>query len=176
MSNQTPTSSRFSSIDVTNSARFHDEISFTDLTMDGTSLAITVTEDVVIESTATEAPWGVSLLAVGPVVSTSTGSYNWVLSGVDDTVNVGGSVVLGYSTTTTPVPIVEAVFHAASGTARLGFFDTTAVEQPTTAITPAAAAGTGTGDVVAATTTFGGYTLGEVVAALLALGLLAPAA
>ena len=173
MSNQIPTSARFSSIDVTNSARFQDEITFEELTMDGTGLTITATEDIVIESTATSTPWGVSVLAVGPVVSASTASYNWTLSGVDDVVNVDGSVVLGYSTATTPVAVVESGFYAATGVARLGFFATVPVDQPTDAIASAAPAGTGVGEVIAATTTFGGYTIGQIVTALVDLGLLA---
>jgi hypothetical protein len=58
------------------------------------------------------------------------------------------------------------------GTAALGFFGATPAAQPTTSITGAAFVA-GAGTAVNDASTFDGYTLGEVVAALRALGLLA---
>jgi len=56
---------------------------------------------------------------------------------------------------------------------KIGFWNATPIAQPTTAVAAATVAATGTGDVVAASTTFGGYTIPQVVQALRNAGLLA---
>ena len=56
---------------------------------------------------------------------------------------------------------------------KLGFWNATPIAQPTTAIAAATVAATGTGDVVAASTTFDGYTIPQIVKALRDAGLLA---
>ncbi len=53
-----------------------------------------------------------------------------------------------------------------------GFFGATPVAQPTTAVS-AAAFSAGTSGIADDTATYGGYTMGQVVAALKSLGLLA---
>lgn len=144
MSKQVVTSAKFSSLEVVDSAKFDREIVFEDLDMSGTSLVITASEDLVLSSTGTEAPWGVQVLSVGPI-------------------NLSHSAVGG------PFPVITTAYDEAP---ELGFFGATPVEQPTTAITPALFAANSSG-IADDTATFGGYTIGEVVAALLALGLLA---
>lgn len=140
MSKQVTTSNKFSSLEVVESAKFDNEIVFEDLTMEGTALTITASEDIVISSTGEETPWGVSILAAGPVTSSSTESSNFVLSGFDGgAVQNDGSVVLGHSTATVPVSVVEAAYDATAEESRLGFFGATAVAQAA-AVTPATAA------------------------------------
>jgi len=56
---------------------------------------------------------------------------------------------------------------------KLAFWGATPIVQPTTAVAAATTAATGTGDVVAASTTFDGYTIPQVVKALRNAGLLA---
>jgi hypothetical protein len=56
----------------------------------------------------------------------------------------------------------------------LGLYGVPAVAQPTTGITPVVVAGTGSGTVLT-TTTFGGWTLQAVVAALISEGILSSA-
>jgi hypothetical protein len=56
---------------------------------------------------------------------------------------------------------------------KLGFWNATPIVQPTTAVSAATVAATGTGDVVAASTTFDGYTMPQVVKALRNAGILA---
>ena len=59
-----------------------------------------------------------------------------------------------------------------SATQKLGFWNATPVAQPTTAIGAATVAATGTGNVVAASTTFDGYTIPQIVKALRDAGIL----
>lgn len=56
---------------------------------------------------------------------------------------------------------------------KLGFWNATPIVQPTTAVAAATVAATGVGDVVAASTTFDGYTIPQIVKALRNAGLLA---
>lgn len=173
MSKNVVTSAKFSSIEVVDSAKFDNEIVYDDLVMTGAGLSITCSEDIILSSTGTSAPYGISILSVGPVTSSSTGSYNWNLSGYQDGVaDVDGSVVLGHSTATTPVSIVEAAYDATADESRIGLFGATAVAQPTTGIA-AAAFVANTSGISDDTATFGGYTLGQIVAALQSLGALA---
>lgn len=74
----------------------------------------------------------------------------------------------------------DLAFNATTGskigtatTQKIGFWNATPIVQPTTAVAAATVAATGTGDVVAASTTFDGYTIPQVVKALRNAGLLA---
>jgi hypothetical protein len=58
-------------------------------------------------------------------------------------------------------------------TQKLGFWNATPIAQPTTAVAAATVAATGVGDVVAASTTFDGYTIPQIVKAMRNAGLLA---
>ena len=58
-------------------------------------------------------------------------------------------------------------------TQKIGFWNATPIAQPTTAVAAATVAATGTGDVVAASTTFDGYTIPQIVKAIRNAGLLA---
>ena len=173
MSKQVVTSAKYSAVEVVDSLKADNELVFEDLNMEGTALVMTASEDIVISSTGTASPWGVSILSVGPVTSSSTESTNWVLSGFDDGVTQNdGSVVLGHSTGTTPVAVVEAAYDATADETRLGLFGATPVAQPTTAIA-AAAFNAGTSGIADDTATVGGYTLGQIAQAMLSLGALA---
>lgn len=174
MAKQVVTSAKFVALEVVDSAKFNNEIVFKDLAMDGESLSITTEDDIVISSTGTSAPYGISVLSVGPVTSSSTGSTNWVLSGFRDGVaNVDGSAVLGHSTNTaTPVKIVEAAYNSTADETRVGFYGATPAAQATNAI-GAAAFLANTSGIVDDTATFGGYTMGQVVQALQNMGILA---
>lgn len=73
----------------------------------------------------------------------------------------------------------DLAFNATTGskigtatTQKIGFWNATPIAQPTTAVAAATVAATGTGDVVAASTTFDGYTIPQVVKALRNAGLL----
>lgn len=171
MSKQVVTSSKFAALEVVDSAKFDREIVFDDLAMVGGGLDIIVSEDLVISSTGTQAPFGVSILSVGPVVSSSSGNYNWVLSGFQGDVDVDGSVVLGHNTATTPVAIVEAAYDGVADESRLGLYGATPVARATDAIA-AGAFVSGTSGIVDDTATFGGYTMGQVVQALTNVGIL----
>lgn len=56
---------------------------------------------------------------------------------------------------------------------KIGFWNATPIVQPTTAVSGATVGATGAGDVVAASTTFDGYTIPQIVKALRNAGLLA---
>ena len=56
---------------------------------------------------------------------------------------------------------------------KIGFWNAAPIVQPTTGVAAATVAATGVGDVVAASTTFDGYTIGQIVKALRNAGLLA---
>ena len=174
MSKQVVTSAKYAALEVVDSAKFDNELVFEDLNMEGTALVMTASEDIVISSTGTGAPWGVSILSVGPVTSSSTESTNWVLSGFDDGVTQNdGSVVLGHSTATTPVAVVEAAYDATADETRLGFFGATPVAQPTDAIVdPGDFTANGSG-ITNGTAEYEGYTVGQIVVALQGLGILA---
>ena len=58
-------------------------------------------------------------------------------------------------------------------TQKIGFWNATPIVQPTTAVAAATVAATGVGDVVAASTTFDGYTIPQIVKAMRNAGLLA---
>ncbi len=54
----------------------------------------------------------------------------------------------------------------------VGLYGVTPVARPTTAISGVTVASTGSGDVLAGSTTFGGWTLPKIVAALISQGIL----
>ena len=210
MSKQVVTSAKFASIEVVDSAKFDNEIVFEDLDMAGTALTITASEDIAITSTGEATPWGVSVLAVGPITSTSTGSTNnitgteltitstgtadpWgvnvlalgpitssstestntITSGYFDGVaNVDGSVVLGVNTATVPTAVVEAAFDATAGETRLGFFGATPVVQGLAADLAEPVLGGVGGTALTDTSTYDGFTLGQIVTQLLNLGII----
>lgn len=175
MGKQVLSSSSFASIEVNGSARFGKGISFDDLVMSGASVDIVSSNTVNLSSTS--ATGGVSLTSVGPVVSESSEGSNMVLSGTKDTVtpanDASGSVVLGYKTDAAPTVLVQAAFDSVSGEGRLAFHGTTPVAQQNPASLTPAAFVAGSGAAVLDDSTFGGYTVGEVVSALQTLGLLA---
>jgi hypothetical protein len=80
------------------------------------------------------------------------------------TVSDGGNIVVG---TTTGTKIGTATSQ------KIGFFDATPVVQPTTGVTEAAFVENSGGTAVNVDSTFGGYTLQQVVQALQNLGILA---
>lgn len=173
MSKHVVVSQKFSSLEIVDSAKFDNEIVFSDLSMSGSSLNIVGSEDVTISSTGTSSPWGVNILSVGPVSISSTQSTNWVLAGFDDGVAPkSGTVGLGHSTGGSPIGGLLVEFESVSGEVRLGTFGATPVAQPTTAGASAAFVANTSG-ITNDTATFGGYTIGQVVQALQNLGLLA---
>lgn len=76
------------------------------------------------------------------------------------------------ATTTFSGPVVSTNGFSSPTGALNGFFGATPVAQPTTAVS-AAAFVANTSGISDDTATYGGYTMGQVVAALKALGLLA---
>ena len=174
MSKQVVTSAKFASLEVVDSAKFDNEIVFEDLAMTGTALTITASEDIAITSTGEATPWGVSVLALGPITSSSTESTNTITSGYFDGVtDVDGSVVLGVNTATVPTAVVEASFDATAGETRLGFYAAAPVAQATTALVDPAVFVAATSGITDGTATYGGYTVGQLVLALQNLGLIA---
>ena len=90
-------------------------------------------------------------------------SGNIVVTG-DTTVSDAKNIAVG---TTTGTKIGTATSQ------KLGFWNTIPIAQPTTAVAAATVAATGLGDIVAASTTFDGYTIPQIVKALRNAGLLA---
>lgn len=102
----------------------------------------------------------------GPSAGTNVTLTNaWALS-------LGGSLVIDDAYNIA----VGSTTGAKIGTAtsqKIGFWNATPIAQPTTGVASATVAATGTGDVVAASTTFDGYTVPQIVKALRNAGLLA---
>ena len=123
---------------------------------------------------------GVSGLGTGIATFLATPSSANLISAVTDETGTG-SLVFGTNPTFTGVTIADAnniVLGTTTGTIigtgtsqKLGFWNTTAIAQPTTAITPATLVSQ-TGTVVTSECTFGGYTLQQIAAALQGMGLL----
>lgn len=170
------TSAKYSSLEVVDSAKFDNEIVYEDLALNGTSLTITVSEDITMTSTATSAPWGISELSVGPLTNVSTGTAtvagSITFSAGDNDVNTDGSVVLGHDSGGVIVNNLTAGYDQATDAHTFGVYGATAVVQPTTAIADVAFAANTSG-ITDGTATYGGYTVGQVVNALQTLGLLA---
>lgn len=88
-----------------------------------------------------------------------------------------GNFVLGVNNnigTTSPTAVIEALGTAltiGSSGGSLGFYGTTPIAKPTTAIASATFAGVG-GTSIATNDTFGGYTLAQIAKALINLGIL----
>lgn len=88
-----------------------------------------------------------------------------------------GYFVLGVNNnigTTSPTAVIEALGTAltiGSSGGSLGFYGTTPIAKPTTAIASATFASVG-GSGIATNDTFGGYTIAQVVKALINLGIL----
>jgi hypothetical protein len=98
-------------------------------------------------------------LAVGQTTATERLSVNGNIA-----LSEAGNLVLG---TTTGTKIGTATSQ------KIAFWNATPIVQPTTGVAAATVAATGLGDVVAASTTFDGYTIPQVVKALRNAGLLA---
>ena len=176
MSKHVVGSAKFSSLEVVNDAKFDGDLTFDDLNMSGNSMVINVTEDLVINSTGEASPNGVQVVSVGDVLTMSSAGTNSVLSGTYNGVGDGedGEVILGYmdNDAEAVVPVVHAVYTLGTDASSLGFLGATPVVQVTDAIA-ASAFVANTSGISDDTATFGGYTIGQVVAALQAYGLLA---
>lgn len=173
MSKTSVVSSKFSSLEIVDSAKFDNEIVFEDLVMEGTNLEILCSENITISSAGDTTPdWGVDVLAVGPITVSSAANTTYILGGYTDGVTpVSGSVRIGHSTSTTPATAFQVSWDSGTTSNRIGAFGVTPVIRPTTAAAePAFVVGAGT--AVNITSTFGGYTVGQVVTALQALGFL----
>ena len=116
------------------------------------------------------------------------GATNEIVIGYNAVGNGSNSVTLGHTTVTNTylrgdINLVEGgdvVLGTSTGTQigtsasqKLAFYGDTPDVQPTTAITGATFASVGAGANIKTDDTFGGYTIGQVVAALQRLGLLA---
>ena len=123
---------------------------------------------------------GVSGLGTGIATFLATPSSANLISAVTDETGTG-SLVFGTNPTFAGMTIADAnniVLGTTTGTKigtstseKLGFWNATAIVQPTSAITPATLV-SGTGTVVTSECTFGGYTLQQIAAALENMGLL----
>ena len=104
-------------------------------------------------------------------MATINGSYQKVqnISGELDTLHLSAVQALSGRTVVDPVTGVTA----ANPRGFLGFFGATPIVQPDDTVTAAAFVENAGGTAVNEDSTFGGYTLGQVVAALQDLGLLA---
>lgn len=113
--------------------------------------------------------------SIASVTNTTTGTLLQVLNSSSATL---------FSVADTPaITLIDAMTIAVGtttgtkiGTAtsqKIGFWNATPIVQPTTAVAAATVAATGVGDVVAASTTFDGYTIPQIVKAMRNAGLLA---
>lgn len=124
-------SQKFSSLEIVDSAKFDNEIVFSDLSMSGESLNIVSSKDLSITSTGTSSPWGINILSVGPITSSSTNGKNLILSGFSSSsVKQDGNVSIGHSTEGDPISQIEVVWDSLSEENRIGFFGTAPVKQP----------------------------------------------
>ena len=155
------TSQKFSAIEVVDSLKLSKELVFSELAVDGETLSITASSSI-------------SLTSDGPIVTKTPESPTWILGGFEDGIrSTDGEVLIGHDADGTPIPVVHTSFDSATFEARLGLYGATPVAQATTAIAPVAVAGPGLGAAVLTDSTFGGYTLAQVVAALQASGIIA---
>lgn len=112
---------------------------------------------------------GSLVFQIAPAGSSGTAQNAYVTAftiAATKVITVADTFDLAFSTTT------GSKIGTATGQ-KIGFWNATPIAQPTTAVAGATVAATGTGDVVAASTTFGGYTIPQVVQALRNAGLLA---
>ena len=173
MSKTSVTSQKFSALEVVDSLKLDDELVFSDLAMSGTDLLITASNGLSLSSTGTGVGSGVTITSVSPMTLATPVDQINVLGGFADGVaDTDGSVVLGYDADGTPTAVVEVNYDSATDTTRLALFGATPVVQPTDAIV-APAKVDGAGAAVVEDDTFSGYTIGQVVVALQAVGILA---
>jgi hypothetical protein len=167
------TSARFSALEVVDVARFDNEIVFMDLVMSGTNLSILATELVTIGSTGTTAGNGVIISAAKDisVMVTGAGSAINVAAGDVSTTN-NGLFSIGHLNAGVMVPAFRYSYDGTLQVDKLGLFAATPVAQQTTAVV-AAAFVANTSGISDDTATFGGYSIGKVVAALKLYGILA---
>lgn len=171
MSKTSVTSQKYSAVEVVDSLKLDNELVFTDLVMDGESLAITVSDSLTMSCTGAG---GVTVQSVGPFITMTPANQTWFLAGFADGVaDTDGSVYIGHDADGTPAPAVQTLFDSASSESRLGLFGATPVVQPDNAIAPAVIVTTGVGNSILDTDLINGYTLAQVVAALQATGILA---
>lgn len=167
-------SQKFSSLEIVDSAKFDNEIVYEDLIMSGSSISLICSEDVTISSTGTQSPWGVNILSVGPITSSSTESENLVLSGFNDGVSPSSGVVgLGHSTGTGYSLGFSVEYDSLSNQSKIGAFGVVPVEQPDNTIQAATPFAGNSSGIVDDSATYGGYTVGQLVAAMKSLGFLA---
>ena len=111
---------------------------------------------------------GARNMRVGPVGAASL----YLTAGGVDAVAVASNALTFADAVDMPVGTTTGTKIATATSQKLGFWNTTPIVQPTTAVAAATVAGTGAGYVIAASTTFDGYTMPQVVKALRNAGLL----
>lgn len=124
----------------------------------------------VVAGTGMTSTTGNIVATVGNIVATAgnlVATAGTVTSADGCNLGTGASAVLDLGSTSTGAEV-----NIGDSAATIGFYETPAVAQPTTAITGAVFAANTSG-IVDDTATFDGYTIGKVVAALRALGILA---
>ena len=170
MSKTSVTSQKYSAVEVVDSLKLDNELVFTDLVIDGESLSITASDSITLSSTGSG---GVTVQSVGPFITLTPANQTWFLAGFADGVaDTDGSVYIGHDADGMPAPAVQTLFDSSTSESRLGLFGATPVAQPGLT-TVAAGFAANTSGIADDTATFGGYTLGQVVAALQATGILA---
>jgi hypothetical protein len=170
MSKTSVTSQKFSALEVVDSLKLDDELVFSDLVMSGDDLAITVSSSLTLTSAGV---LGIKLLSVGPILVSAPAEDVSVLGGFKDGVtDTSGSVRIGVDYDGVSTPVVHVLYDSATDEQRLGFFGAVPVVQATVAIV-AGVFDDNTSGIVDDSATYGGYTAGQVVAALKAAGILA---
>jgi hypothetical protein len=170
MSKTSVTSQKFSALEVVDSLKLDDELVFSDLIMSGDDLAITVASSLTMSSAGV---LGVKVLSVGPVSVSAPAETVSILGGFQDgAANTDGSVMIGFDANGVSTPLVHSLYDSVTDEARLGFFGAVPVVQPTVATVAAGFTANASG-ILDDSATFGGYTMGQVVAALQAAGILA---
>jgi hypothetical protein len=132
-------SQKFASLEIVDSAKFDNEIVFSDLSMMGGSLSIICDDDVTITSLGTSPPCGINLISVCDITSNSSNGTVSLIAGNNELDSpedsTSGSVVIGNLTSSLTssgtTKVIEATFDGYPTLVnRLGFFDVTPVEQP----------------------------------------------
>jgi hypothetical protein len=166
-------SARFSALEVVDVARFDNEIVFTDLIMSGMNISILATELVSIGSTGTATDTGIALTAANDINMVVTGAGSLINVAVGDSAATNnGTFTLGHLDAGVMIPAFRYAYNGTSEVDQLGLFAAAPVAQQTSAVV-AGAFVAGSGTSVNDDSTFSGYTVGQVVAALKAYGLLA---
>lgn len=175
MSKTSVTSQKFSALEVVDSLKLDDELVFSDLAMSGTDLLITASNGLAISSTGTGVGSGVTVTSVSPMTLSTPVSQINLLGGFEE-VGVGGgdgSIVIGYDADGTPTAVVEVNYDSATDSARLALFGAKPVVQPNDTIVGIVKVPGVSTTPVNEDDTFAGYTIGQVVVALQAVGILA---